>query len=372
MAKKEENGKTGNALDRLKNKLSKMKGVYVSILSESEIATIENWYPSPSYDMNRILSGSLFKGFPEKSMVVLAGPEASFKSSMSCIAMAEAQKHGYKCVLIDTEGAWEKGFCKRWGLDLDNVLHIYASWSEDILEIISNIKDSGEERYFIVIDSLGKIDRQKMYEDALKGDPKADQGLLQKEIKKILKLLQDVVKVQKSNVFLTAHFYGNPQGGSYGIEVEKLGGGLYLRLAPDIILSFKKAKKVDDDKNVIGSLVKGICLKNRFNPPFQECIVDIDFKTGVDKNANMIQLALDAGLIIQGGAWFTMPDGTKVQGKDNLEITDELMQEIETYIKSTGYSSVVEDIKKTYEEVEAKLKEGYKEEGGEETNDIQG
>lgn len=366
MAKKKE-FTGGNALERLKSRLSGMKGVYCSILSESEIATIENWYDTPCLDMNRITSGSLYKGFPEKSMVVLAGPEASFKSSMACLSMAAAQKHDYQCVLIDTEGAWEKGFCKRWGLDLDKVLHIYASWTEDILQIISNIKDSEDERYFIVIDSLGKIDRQKMYEDSLKGDPKADQGLLQKEIKKILKMLQDVVKVQKSNVFLTAHFYGNPAGGSYGIDVETLGGGKYLRLAPDIIYSFKKLKKLDEEKNVVGSLVKGICLKNRYAPPFQECTIDIDYKHGVDKYANMVQLALDAGVIKQGGAWFTLPDGNKVQGMGNIEINQTMLDAIEDYIKSTGYSSINEDIKLVYETKEKEIeKEFEKEEGVEE------
>jgi recombination protein RecA len=368
VAKKKDFG-GGTALERLQNRLSGIKGIYVSILSESEIATINNWYDTPCYDMNRITSGSLYKGFPEKSMVVLAGPEASFKSSMACLSMAQAQRAGYTCVLIDTEGAWEQGFCRRWGLDLSKVIHLYTGWTEKVLEVVSNIQDSEEERYFIVIDSLGKIDRKKMYDDALAGDPKADQGLLQKEIKKILKMLQDIVKVQNSNVFLTAHFYGNPAGGSYGIDVETLGGGKYLRLAPDIIYSFKKLKKLDDNKQIIGSLVKGICLKNRYAPPFQEFIVDIDYKHGVDKNANMVQLALDAGVIKQGGAWFTLPDGSKVQGMGNIEVNQSMLDEIEKYIQSSGYSSVNTEVKEVYESKEKTL-ENIQVEGGETDNEV--
>jgi RecA/RadA recombinase len=55
--------------------------------------------------LNRILSGSLFKGIPEKTMTMLVGPEASFKSSFMCLSMANAQSMGYTPVIIDTEGA---------------------------------------------------------------------------------------------------------------------------------------------------------------------------------------------------------------------------------------------------------------------------
>lgn len=369
MAKKKE-FEGGSALERLKNRLSSIKGVYVSILSESEIATIENWYPTPSYDLNRIISGSIYKGIPEKSMVVLAGPEASFKTSMSVMAMVEAQKAGYTCVVIDTEGAWEKNFCARWGLDLSTVLHLYASWTDELLRIASDIRDSGDERLFIVVDSLGKLDRRKMYEDALAGDPKADQGLLQKDIKKVLKLFQDVVKIQKSNVFLTAHYYGNPNAMGYGVEVEKLGGGNYLRLAPDLILSFKRAKKFDDDKNVIGSLVKTIALKNRYNPPFQEAIVDIDYKHGVNKTAGMLKLAVDAGIVNQSGSWFSWNNERLGQGAANVLLPEAVLNELDEYIQKTGYSTVVEDIKLEYEKREKELEEKYTTKTEGESDDI--
>jgi recombination protein RecA len=347
MTRKKEFKSGGSALEILKNRLSQVSGIYVSTLEESDISDINNWYSTPALDLNRILSGSINRGFPEKSMIVLAGPEASFKTSLCCLSLAQLQKEGYLCVVIDTEGAWSKDFCRRWGLDLSTVLYIYATWTSDIMQIVSNIKDSGDTKICIVIDSLGKIDRKKMLDDALDGDPKADQGALQKEIKKILKILQDITKLQNGIVFLTAHYYGNPNSG-YGVEVEKLGGGNYLKLAPDIIISFKKSKKVDKDKNVIGSLIKAITLKNRYNPPFQEAIIDIDYTNGIDKYAGMLDLALKAGIVKQSGSWFSY-DGNTVQGINNIEITEKMLNEIDEYLAKNKSYSIVNEIKESYE-----------------------
>ena len=57
-----------NLLD-LKKKIEKAsKGIHVSILSESDIAQVNEWVPTPSYDLNRVLTGDLFKGLPESSV----------------------------------------------------------------------------------------------------------------------------------------------------------------------------------------------------------------------------------------------------------------------------------------------------------------
>lgn len=83
------------SLEDLKNKLNKnVKGIHADILSKSKIANINEYVPTPHYDLNRILSGSIYKGIPEKTMTLLVGPEASFKSSFMCLSMANAQKKG--------------------------------------------------------------------------------------------------------------------------------------------------------------------------------------------------------------------------------------------------------------------------------------
>ena len=163
------------SLDSLKKKLeTKSKGVHISILSESDIAKTEKWLPSPSYDLNRVLSGSLNTGIPLKTHMLLVGPEASFKSSCMAIMLANAQREGLTPVIIDTEASWTGDFVKRWGINPEGVLYIYTPWVDEVTTLLTQILESEDRDLAIIIDSIGGLDRYKLVEDGLKGDIKAD------------------------------------------------------------------------------------------------------------------------------------------------------------------------------------------------------
>jgi recombination protein RecA len=160
------------------------------------------------------------------------------------------------------------------------------------------------------------MERFKLLEDTAGGDLKADQGSLQKEQKRMLKMLQYISKQQNSIIMCSGHYYGKPS--SYG-AAEEVGGGNYMRLAPDIIVSLKKSKKYDTNRNIIGNDIKAITLKNRYYPPFSECVVEIDYKKGVNEYAGLLDIAMEMGLIKLGGAgWYSFGD-LKTQGKEKAE-----------------------------------------------------
>jgi len=119
--------------DNLKKSIEKnVKGAHVSVLADSEIATGRFMLSTPALDLNRILSGSLRGGIPSRNLVAIVGPEHSFKSSFMVLCMANAQKLGYKPIIIDTEGGITDEFCLRWGLDPKNILYIYTPWIHEV------------------------------------------------------------------------------------------------------------------------------------------------------------------------------------------------------------------------------------------------
>lgn len=300
--------------------------------------------------MNRIITGDLFKGLPEKSLTLLCGPEASFKSSFSCICAANAQKEGYQVIVVDTEGAWTDDFASRWGLDPEKIIIINTMLVDDVSVIFGNLVTGDDEKLFIILDSLGGLESEKLINDAEKGDIKADQGQLQKKIKQMLKLFVGVVKLKKSIGVFTGHLYGNPSG--YG-AAEEIGGGKYVKLSPDIIIQLKKSKSLDKDKKVIGNLINALTVKNRFYPAFNECTVNINYKDGINRKVGMVDIASDAGFIDKGGAgWMTNNlTGEKIQGENKAEnwIDDEMLMKLNEYLKTTGYSTINEDVKDVLE-----------------------
>lgn len=237
-------------------------------------------------------------------------------------------------------------------------MYIYEPFVDNVCAVLAQIINSKDDKYMIIMDSLGGLEGDKLLEDATKGDVKADQGQLQKKIKRLLKLFLNAIKTKSSIGIYTGHMYGNPSG--YGAS-ETIGGGKFALLAPDMIIQLKKSKNLDAEKNVIGNLVTATTLKNRFYPAFNECIVDINYQDGINVNAGMVDIAAKAGFIEKAGAgWMTNTlTKEKLQGEAKAEqwITPEMLVELNNFLKDSGYSSVNEDLKeKLYDDATGELK----------------
>lgn len=344
-----------DTFELIKAKLEKSsKGTRMTILSNSQLAGEVDKIKTPTYDLNRILSGSLYHGVVSRTHTLLVGPEASGKSSFMAINVAKCQELGYTPIIIDAEGAWTPEFCIRWGIDPSKMFIIPSMWVEDIMVELAKIINEGWQKMVIVLDSIGALESDKMIADGEKNDIKADQGGLQKKIKRLLKMMVNITKIQNSISYSSGHYYGNPTG--YG-DPEQIGGGKYPRLAADYIVTLKKspiyefpaAKKVADKGKILGNRIYAATIKNRYYPPFQESVVEIEYTKGVNKIAGLVDVALDMGIITSGGAWYTIPClNKKIQGEDNLykmllepglDITP-FLDEIEKNLKITGYSTV--------------------------------
>jgi len=337
----------------LQDKIKKaVKGVHVSVLADSDIATNRFWLKTPALDLNRILSGSLNKGIQSRNLLAIVGPEHTFKSSFMILCMAEAQKQGKKCIIIDTEGGLSAEFCERWGLDSSKILYNYTPWVSEVKSIIAQIRETGESDFVIGIDSVGGLDRYKSYDDALAGDPKADQGLLQKEIRGTLKLLLNVCVAQNSIGIVTGHMYGMPGRGMP--MPDQIGGGKAMKLFPSIIVMLKKVKLLEN-KVIVGSEIIATTLKNRMYPPFQTASVQLNYVDGIKVNAGMLDLGINAGLIVKKGSWYSTIEGERLgqgEAKAMLNVMPKTIKALDEWLADTGYSTLSTEIKEAAAMVE--------------------
>jgi recombination protein RecA len=333
-----------------------VKGAHVSVLADSEIASNRFWVSTPALDLNRILSGSVNKGIQSRNLVAIVGPEHTMKSSFMVLCMANAQKQGYKPVIIDTEGGITKEFCERWGLDTNNILYIYTPWIHEVKSAIAQIRETGEEGFIIGLDSVGGLDRYKSFDDALKGEPKADQGLLQKEIRSTLKLLLNICVGQNSIGIACGHYYGMP---ATVPMPDQIGGGKAMKLFPSIIITLKK-QPLQETKGgpILGNNITATTIKNRIYPPYQQATVWLDYKNGIEENAGLVSLALEAGILEKKGAWYSYKGESIAQGEIKavkaLSDIKGIIDDIDKWIEDTGYSTVnkqVEEAAKLIDEV---------------------
>lgn len=349
--------------------LKNVKGTHVSVMSESDISKSSDFVKTPALDLNRILSGNLFKGIPNRNLVGIVGPEHAGKSSFMILCMAEAITKGYTPVIIDTEGGVKDEFCSRWGLDLSKVLYIYTPWINKIQSVLASLKDSGEKKLIIGLDSVGGIDKIGSYQSALKDDPKADQGQLQKQIRSMLKLMLNICIEQESIGIVTSHFYSRP--GLIPLP-DEISGGKAMRLFPSIQIMLKKALIKDADKNITGNEITASTLKNRVYPPFQEATINIDYQKGIQPYAGLIDLGIKAGIITKGGSWYSYGDVKLGQGADkateSLKDYPQVLEDINTWLETTKYSNVNENLKAA-EDALAEVLKNDKEEENSFTND---
>ena len=330
-----------------------IKGVHASILADSEIAGNRWWVKTPSYDLNRILSGSLFKGLQSRQLIGIIGPEHTMKSSAMILCMVEAQKQGKNIVIIDSEGGINSEFCTRWGLDIEKCFYTYTPFVSEVRSILAQIRETGQQDLVIGIDSAGGLDRLKQFDDAAAGEMKADQGLLQKEIRSMLKLFLNVCIAQNSIGIITGHLYGSP--GGYGGD--QVGGGKAMKLFPSILIKLKKEQLLDKDENVVGSTIHASTLKNRLYPPFQTAQVNLNYLDGVEPYAGILDLAIKAGIVAQKGSWYSFGEEKLGQGVSNatkaLENFD-VLESIDNWLKDTGYSTKSREIEEAVQLLEEK------------------
>ncbi len=343
--------------DALQKNIDKnVSGVHASVMSKSVIAKDRFSISTPCKDLNRALSGSLDKGIMSRNLLAIVGPEHTMKSSFMVLCMVNAQKQGFKPVIIDTEGGCDEAFCKRWGLDTDNLFYVYTPWISEVKSILAQIKATGEEKLVIGLDSVGGLEKLKSYDDALKGTPKADQGLLQKEIRSTLKLFLNVCINQNCIGIATGHYYGKP---SKVPMPDQIGGGKAMKLFPSVIVSLKKEPLTEGEKGpVIGNKIIATTLKNRMYPPYQTSTVMIDYKEGVRSYAGIVDLGIDAGLIEVKGSWYSyqgeklgqgVMNATKALEGDGFE---QLEKDIDNWLADSGYSSVSAEVQEAEELLE--------------------
>lgn len=336
-----------------KNLLKNVKGVHCSVMSDSIITKTGDLIKTPSLDLNRILSGNLFGGIPSRNLVGITGPEHTGKSSFAVLCAAEAIRKGYTIIFIDTEGGAKNDFCKRWGLDISKVLHIYTPWISKIMSVLASLKESGDQKMYIILDSVGGIDKYGSYETALNDDPKADQGQLQRQIRGMLKLFLNICIEQDSIGIVTSHMYGRPPINGISMP-DEVSGGKAMKLFPSILIQLKKTPMKDKEKNIIGNTITATTIKNRHYPPFQSALISLDYINGINQYAGILDLGVTAGLVEQSGAWYSYNGERLGQGAENaskgLSKFPKLLEDINKWLMNTGYSNV-DNLLKQAEEI---------------------
>ena len=270
-------------------------------------------------------------GLPKGRVVEIYGPESSGKTTVAIHVIAEAQKKGGMCAIIDAEHAFDSSYAQKLGVDVDNLLISQPDYGEQGLEIADRLILSGA-LDVVVIDSVAALVPKGELEGEM-GDSKM--GLQARLMSQALrKLTATISKTNTICIFINqlrekiGVMFGNP---------ETTTGGNALKFYASVRLDIRRMAQIKDGDEAVGNRVKVKVVKNKVAPPFRSAEFDIVFGEGISKTGEIIDMGVELGIVQKSGSWFSYNSDKLGQGRDAVKqlLTDnpELANEIETKIR---------------------------------------
>ncbi len=286
-------------------------------------------------------------GLPKGRIIEIYGPESSGKTTVALHAVAEVQKRGGIAGFIDAEHALDPAYAKNIGVNIDELYISQPDCGEQALEITETMVRSGAVD-IVIVDSVAAL-VPKAEIDGDMGDSHV--GLQARLMSQALRKLTAVIS--KSNcivIFINqlrekvGVMFGNP---------ETTTGGRALKFYSSVRMDVRRIESLKQAGEVVGNRTRVKIVKNKVAPPFKEAEFDIMFGKGISKEGDILDLAVDCGIIVKSGAWYAY-NGDKIgQGRENAK----------TYLRENPL---------VCEEVEAKVREKFQLDGTAEETDAEG
>jgi recombination protein RecA len=270
-------------------------------------------------------------GVPKGRIIEIFGPESSGKTTLALHIIAESQKKGGVAAFIDAEHALDPIYSKKLGVDIDNLLVSQPDNGEQALEITETLIRSGAIDV-VVIDSVAALVPRAEIEGEM-GD--SHMGLQARLMSQALrKLTGTVSKSRTCCIFINQMrekigvMFGNP---------ETTPGGRALKFYATIRLDIRRIGSIKEGANVVGNRTKVKVVKNKVAPPFKECEFDMMYGSGISREGEVLDIAVENKIVNRTGTWFSFGEERLGQGRENakkfLSENKDILDKIEYEVK---------------------------------------
>ena len=299
-----------------------------SILVGDEIPKTE-YAATPSYGLNRALNG----GLPYGRQVLIWGSKSSAKSSLCLQTVALAQKEGKICAWIDAEMSYDKDWAEKLGVDTSKLIVSQARTINEMVDVGVSLIEAGVD--IIVVDSITSLLPAIYFEKdstELKQLENTKQiGAESRDFSNAWKMLNYANNKVKPTLLILISQSRNNINAMYTSQ-QPTGGQATKFYSSTVVKLFSsesenqalKGKIYVGDKAIeekIGRKIRWELQFSKTSPAFQSGEYDFYFRgdnLGVDGIADLVDTAELMGIVERTGAWYLLPDGSKVQGRDGF------------------------------------------------------
>ncbi|MEE9273997.1 MAG: recombinase RecA [bacterium] len=252
-------------------------------------------------------------GVPRGRVMEIFGPESSGKTTIALHVVAEAQKAGGLAAFIDAEHALDPAYAKSLGIHIDDLIVSQPDTGEQALEISEILASSGAIDV-IVIDSVAALVPKAELEGEM-GDHHV--GLQARLMSQALRKLAGVV--HRSNVcFIFINQIRIKIGVMFG-NPETTSGGNALKFFSSVRLDVRRIASIKEGEQNVGNRTRVRVVKNKLSSPFRTAEFDIMFGVGISREGDVLDLAVEKGVIAKTGAWYSFGEERIGQGRENVK-----------------------------------------------------
>ncbi len=296
-------------------------------LGEAHKTNVET-FSTGSISLDLALGG----GIPKGRIIEIYGPESSGKTTLTLHAIAEIQKAGGTAAFIDAEHALDPAYARKVGVDTDNLLISQPDNGEQALEICETLVRSSAVD-LVVVDSVAALTPRAEIEGDM-GD--SHMGLQARLMSQALRKLTGIINRSNTTVIFINQIrmkigvmFGNP---------ETTTGGNALKFYASVRMDIRRISQIKQGEEIIGNRTRVKVVKNKIAPPFRQAEFDIMYNQGISRSGDILDIAVDKGIIEKSGAWFAYGEGKIAQGRESaktyLEENPKIMAEVEKKIRS--------------------------------------
>lgn len=332
----------------LKNALGQIEKNYgrgaIMRLGEDVVEQVDV-IPTGSIGLNYALGVG---GFPKGRIIEIFGPESSGKTTLAIHAIAQCQKKGGVCAIIDAEHAFDRFYAEKLGVDVANLLMSQPDNGEQALEIVEQLIRSAAVD-LIVVDSVAALTPKSEIE----GDMgERNMGLQARLMSQAMRKLTGAISRTNTTCIFINQLRANI-GQMFG-PTETTTGGNALKFYASVRIDIRPGVSIKDGDEILGKHTKVKVVKNKVAPPFKRCEFDIMFGEGISHSYEILDLGVEYDIISKSGSWFSY-DGQKLaQGRDaakrviddNPELADELEEKIMEALKNADAQARMPKAKK--------------------------